>query len=138
MPVTSDLLRLVPLFAGMSERSFEAIAGVASEVAFGVGDEIVHQGDPGAAFFIIVGGRARVDRDGRSIRELGPGDFLGEIALVDGSPRTATVTALEPIAALTVQRADFLHLYESLPVFRLEILNALTQRIRATGSAPLG
>jgi CRP/FNR family cyclic AMP-dependent transcriptional regulator len=138
MPVTADLLRLVPLFAGMSDRSFEAIAGVASGVRFSAGDEMLRQGDPGTAFYIIVGGRARVDRDGATLRELGPGDFLGEIALVDGSPRTATVTALDPIDALTVKRADFLDLLERLPVFRLEILNALTQRIRATGGAPLG
>jgi CRP-like cAMP-binding protein len=138
MPVTADLLRLVPLFAGMTDRSFEAIASVASQVGFAVGDDLVRQGEPGTAFFIIVTGRARVDRDGSLLRELGPGDFLGEIALVDGSPRTATVAALEPIEAVTVQRADFLDLFERLPVFRLEVLNALTQRIRATGAAPLG
>ena len=138
MPVTADLLRLVPLFAGMTDRSFEAIASVASEVGFAAGDDLVRQGEPGTAFFIIVSGRARVNRDGITLRELGPGDFLGEIALVDGSPRTATVAALEPVGAVTVQRADFLDLLERLPVFRLEVLNALTQRIRATGAAPLG
>ena len=138
MPVTTDLLRLVPLFAGMTDRSFEAIAGVAIEVGFAEGDHLVRQGEPGTAFFIIVGGQARVDRDGLTIRELGPGDFLGEIALIDGSPPTATVTALEPVAAVTINRSDFLDLVERLSVFRLEMLNALTQRIRATGGAPLG
>ena len=138
MPVTADLLRLVPLFAGMSDRSFEAIAGVSSPIAFGAGEPIVRQGEPGDAFFIIVSGRARVDRNETTLRELGPGDFLGEIALVDGGTRTATVTALEPIEAVTVTREAFQDLFERLPVFRLEVLNALTQRIRATGSAPLG
>ncbi len=138
MPVTADLLRLVPLFAGMSDRSFEAIGAAATDVTFAAGEPIVRQGDPGTAFYVIVGGRARVDRDGTTLRDLGPGDFLGEIALVDGSARTATVTALEPIEALTVKRDDFLDLLERLPVFRLEVLSALTQRIRATGGAPLG
>ena len=138
MPVTADLLRLVPLFAGMSDRSFEAIAGVASPIAFSTGEAIVRQGEPGDAFFIIVTGRARVDRNETTLRELGPGDFLGEIALVDGGTRTATVTALEPIQAVTVKREAFQDLFERLPVFRLEVLNALTLRIRATGSAPLG
>ena len=137
MPVTADLLRLVPLFAGMTDRSFEAIAALASETSFATGEEVVRQG-AGTAFYIIVSGRARVTRDATVLRELGPGDFLGEIALVDGSPRTATVTALDPVAALTVKRDEFLGLLERLPVFRLEILNALTQRIRATGNAPLG
>ena len=138
MPITADLLRLVPLFTGMTDRSFDAIAGLATETGFGTGDDLVRQGEAGTVFLIIVSGRARVDRDGATLRELGPGDFLGEIALIDGSPRTATVTALEPIDALTIQRADFLDLLERLPVFRLEMLNALTQRIRATGGAPLG
>ena len=138
MPVTADLLRLVPFFAGMTDRSFEAIAAVASDVGFAAGDDLVRQGDAGEAFYIIVSGTARAVRDGVTLRDLGPGDFLGEIALVDGSPRTATVTALEPIEALTVTRDAFLALLERLPVFRLEILNALTQRIRSTGGAPLG
>lgn len=138
MPVTTDLLRLVPLFAGMSDRSFESIATVASEVDFAAGDALVRQGEPGSAFYIIVKGRATVDRGGTTLRDLGPGDFLGEIALVDGSARTATVTALEPVEAVTVTRDDFLDLFDRLPVFRLEVLNALTQRVRATGGAPLG
>ena len=138
MPVISDLLRLVPLFRGMTDRSFDAIAGLASEADYATGDDLVRQGAPGEEFIIIVSGRARVDRDGRTLRELGPGDFLGEIALVDGSARTATVTALAPIHALVIQREAFLDLIERIPVFRLEILNALTERIRATVTDPLG
>jgi CRP/FNR family transcriptional regulator, cyclic AMP receptor protein len=138
MPVTPDLLRLVPLFNGMTDRSFQAIADLSSEADYATGDALVRQGEPGESFIILVTGRARVDRDGKTLRELGPGDFLGEISLVDGSPRTATVTALDPIHALTVHRQGFLDLIERLPVFRLEILNALTERIRATVGDPLG
>ena len=97
----------------------------------------VRQGTPGVEFVIVVSGRARVDRDGKTLRELGPGDFLGEISVIDGSPRTATVTALDPINALTVPRAGFLELIERIPVFRLEVLSALTERIRATAADPL-
>ena len=138
MPVTPDLLRLVPLFNGMTDRSFEAIANLASEADYAVGDRLVRQGDPGEAFIIIVSGSARVDRDGRTLRELGPGDFLGEISLIDGSPRTATVTALDPIHAFTLHRQGFLDLIDRLPFFRREVLNALTERIRATVGDPLG
>ena len=137
MPVTADLLRLVPLFSGMTDRSFDAIASLASETDYAVGDELVRQGTPGEEFVIVVSGRARVDRDGETLRELGPGDFLGEISLVDGSPRTATVTALDPIHALTVPREGFLELIGRIPVFRLEVLSALTERIRATAADPL-
>ena len=138
MPVTPDLLRLVPLFNGLTERSFEAIGNLARERDFAAGDPLVRQGSPGESFIIIVTGRATVERDGRTLRELGPGDFLGEIALVDGSPRTATVTAIDPIQALEIDRQGFLDLIDRIPVFRLEVLNALTQRIRATVSDPLG
>ena len=137
MPVTPDLLRLVPLFNGMTDRSFEAIAGLAREADYAGGEDLVRQGAPGDTFLIIVSGRARVHRDGKTLRELGPGDFLGEIALVDGSPRTATVTAIDPIAALVVERHGFLDLIERIPVLRHEVLNALTQRIRATVGDPL-
>lgn len=138
MPVTVDLLRLVPLFNGMTDRSFEAMAALASEADYAAADDLVRQGEPGDAFIIIVSGQARVVRDGRTLRELGPGDFLGEISLIDGSPRTATVTALDPIHALVIGRLGFLDLIERLPVFRLEILNALTERIRATAADSLG
>ncbi len=138
MPVTAEMLRTVPLFSGMTDRSFEAIAALASGVTFDAGQELVRQGDPGEDFFIITSGRARVERDGGLLRDLGPGDFLGEISLVDGSPRTATVVALEPIRALTIQRAGFLDLIERIPVLRLEVLNALTERIRATAVEPIG
>ena len=137
MPVTADLLRLVPLFNGLTERSFEAIAKLASEADYAVGDELVRQGALGDSFIIIVSGRARVDRDGTTLRELGPGDFLGEIALVDGSPRTATVTALDSIHAFVINRQGFLELIDRIPAFRLDVLNCLTQRIRATVSDPL-
>jgi CRP/FNR family cyclic AMP-dependent transcriptional regulator len=138
MPVSTDLLRLVPLFRGMTDRSFEAIANLASEADYAAGEELVRQGTPGREFIIIVTGRAQVERDGKQIRELGPGDFLGEISLVDGSPRTATVTALDPIHAVTVQRDGFLDLIDRVPVFRLDVMNALTERIRATVADPLG
>jgi len=137
MPITADLLRLVPLFNGLTDRSFEAIANLASETDYGTDDDLVRQGEPGDRFIILVSGRARVQRDGRTLRELGPGDFLGEISLVDGGPRTATVRALEPIHAFVIERAGFLELIERIPVFRLEVMSALTERIRATVLDPL-
>lgn len=139
MPVSADLLRLVPLFSGLTGRSFGAIANLASETDFAAGSELVRQGDRGDRFIIIiVSGRARVEHDGTPLRELGPGAFLGEISLIDGSPRTATVTALDPIHELTIDRQGFLDLIDRIPVFRLEVLNALTQRVRATVTDPLG
>jgi CRP/FNR family cyclic AMP-dependent transcriptional regulator len=121
----------------MTDRSFEMIAGLASEIDFATGDELVRQGEPGHRFIIIVNGRARVERDGKLLRELGPGDFLGEVSLVDGSARTATVTAQGPIHGFAIDRQGFLDLIDRIPVLRLEVMSALTERIRATVIDPL-
>ena len=71
------------------------------------------------------------------VRDLGPGDFLGEIALVDGGPRTATVTADGPVQALVIRRADFLEMIEWDSAVRLGVLTALTERIRKTAPGEL-
>jgi CRP/FNR family cyclic AMP-dependent transcriptional regulator len=130
MPVTADLLRRVPLFTGMTDAAIESVGGLAHEVEFGEGDELVRQGDEGDTFLVIIDGRARVIQDGDTLRDLGPGDYLGEIALIDGGPRTATVTAIEPIRALIVERSDFRRLIDDFSAVRFHVLTALTQRIR--------
>ncbi len=97
MPVSTDLLRLVPLFRGMTDRSFEVIANLASETTFGAGDVLVRQGEAGHEFLIIVSGRAKVERDGQPVRDLGPGDFLGR------SP--SSMPAREPRRSLPSSRS---------------------------------
>ena len=71
-----------------------------------------------------------MSQDGRPLRALGAGDFLGEISLVDGRPRTATVTATSSIEALVIDRAGFEHLMNDFPAVRLELVSALTTRLR--------
>ena len=136
MTVSSpDALRTVPLFQGMTEGSIDSIGGLARPAEFESGDVLVREGDPGDSFIILVSGRAVVDQGGRRIREMGAGEFLGEISLIDHGPRTATVTALEPIEALAVGADDFGRLMEDYPAVRLAILTALTQRIRRQAAA---
>jgi CRP-like cAMP-binding protein len=81
--------------------------------------------------FIIAGGRVAVERDGRSIAEGGPGEVLGEIALLSEAPRTATVTTIEPCRLFVVTHREFHALMGELPSFRLQVLDALARRIRA-------
>jgi CRP-like cAMP-binding protein len=119
----------------MTDRSIEAIAGLAEESDFPSGSVLVREGDPGETFMVIVDGRASVDRGGERIREMSAGEFLGEISLIDHGPRTATVTAVEPIRALVVRCDGFDRLMNEFPVVRNDILSALTQRIRAQGPA---
>jgi CRP/FNR family transcriptional regulator, cyclic AMP receptor protein len=136
MTVTDRALRAVPLFSGMTDRALDAIADLATETTFDAAAELVREGEPGDSFLILRSGVAEVLKDGGTIRELGPGDFLGEISLIDGGPRTATVRATEPITALVIGREDFTTLLERHPSIRLELLMALTARIRHSERSP--
>lgn len=130
--MTVDLadLRRVPLFAGMTDRAAEAVAGLASEVSFADGDAVIREGEPGESFYLLLSGAVRVTRDGAPVRALAPGDFLGEISLVDGRPRTATATAVGAVRALEIRRPAFLELMDRFSAVRLGVLMALTDRVR--------
>ncbi len=130
MSAVIDHMRKVPLFQGMSDAALETVADRAAETTFQDGETVTREGDPGDTFYIVVDGRLNVTQGGELIRELGPGDFLGEISLVDGRPRTATVTAVGPVETLVIRRADFLEMVEWDSAVRLGILMALTERIR--------
>jgi CRP/FNR family cyclic AMP-dependent transcriptional regulator len=135
MATTVEVLRSIPLFQGMTDTAVEAIAGLTEEASYPSGSELTREGDPGESFIVIVAGRAAVQIGTRTVRELGAGDYLGEISLIDGRPRTATVTALEPITALIVPRTGFERLINDYPSVRLDVLNALTGRLREIAPA---
>lgn len=127
----ADHLKSVPLFQGMTEGALEAVAGLASEVRFAHGQTVTREGDPGDSFFVVVDGVLTVSRRGKPIRDLGPGDFLGEISLIDGRPRSATAIAIGPVEALVIERPAFLELMDRFGAVRLAILMALSDRIRS-------
>ena len=124
-------LKRVPLFQGLTDRSLEAIAGLAHEIDFEDGEPLTTEGDEGDAFFLLLEGGAEVTRGGAPVGPLGPGDFIGEISLIDGRPRTATATAVGHVRALEVGRTEFLALMERHPAVRHGILVSLTDRIRS-------
>lgn len=130
-------LKRVPLFAGMTDRALEAVAGLATELDIPAGDVLIAEGADGDAFYLVIEGAVDVTRGGTPVRRLGAGDFIGEIALVDGRARTATATAVGSVRTLVVRRDAFLELMDRHPAVRLGILMALTDRIRADGAAPL-
>ncbi len=132
MSAVIDHLRAVPLFRGMPTYALETVADRASETTFEDGEHLTREGEPGETFYIVTKGRLQVSQNGAPLRDLGPGDFLGEISLVDGGPRTATVTAVGPVQALVIRRVDFLEMVEWDSAVRLGILTALTERIRKT------
>ncbi len=133
MPATSvNLLRSVPLFSGMTDTAVEAIRELVEPQDYEAGETLTRQGEPGDQFLVLSRGRARVEQDGQFIRDLGPGDFLGEISLLDDRPRTATVVALEPIHALTIHRERFRELLDRHPAIRYSVISALTERVRTS------
>ena len=124
-------LRRVPLFSAMTDAAITAIAELVGEAGFAPGAHLTEEGAPGDAFYVLSSGAALVSRGGATVRSLGPGDFVGEISLIDGKPRTATVTASVPVRALVLRRDAFLSLLDRYPSVRLGVLMALTERIRA-------
>lgn len=130
MTVVADALRTVPLFSGMTDRSIDAVLELVRDVSFAPGEPLTEQGAPGDTFLVLLDGTAGVTQGGRHVRDLGPGDFLGEISLIDGGPRTATVVATSPIRALAIDHEAFTTLLERHPSVRLEILMAVTARLR--------
>ena len=103
----ADLLEQVPLFEGLSRRHLKQIAEHADEISFRPKEVIVEEGQPGGSFFVVVEGEVKVLRAGRKVATMGPGEFFGEISLLDGGPRTASVVADTPVVAIRVFKRSF-------------------------------
>jgi CRP-like cAMP-binding protein len=123
------LLRKVPLFAQCSKRELQEIASVADEVTLPEGTSLTKEGASGREFVVIVDGAAEVRRRGRKVNVLGSGDFLGEIALITKSPRTATVLTTEPTRALVITASAFRSLLRRTPSIQLKVVEALADRL---------
>src|SRR5215471_2001478 len=127
----TDLLRHVPLFALCSKRQLGEISRLADEIDVPEGKVLAREGDRGREFFVLVEGRAVVRRGGKQVNALSDGDFFGEIALVSGRPRTATVTATSPVRALVVTEQAFGSLLRKSPEIQTKVLQALAERVPA-------
>jgi CRP-like cAMP-binding protein len=134
------VLSHVPLFAHLPARDLRRVAGLAEETWFNAGRIVVEEGQPGSSFYVILDGEARVTKGaaGRRIAQLGPGDHFGEMALLDGQPRSATVTAETSLDAVRIRRAAFRTLLKREPDVGLQIMAALAARVRACEKQLLG
>ena len=130
-----EFLRRVRLFQDLDDHTLTEIGNAAVEQRWEPGQEIVRQGDTGVGMFIVRSGKVEIvqDHDGRSekVRDLGPGDVFGEMALLDEFPRSATVRAAEPTTCLGITRWHFRGILESHPQIALKLLPVLTKRLRA-------
>jgi CRP-like cAMP-binding protein len=126
----AELLSAARLFDGVDAAGMARLAEVVVEVDFAPDHVIARQGDIGSGLFVITSGGARVVRDGSQIAALGPGDFFGELSVLDGRPRTAQVVAIGPTTCLALSTWDFEAVVRDEPSVALAILRGLAGRLR--------
>ena len=126
-----DVLKDMPLFAEVPKRHVRKIASLTKETRFAKGSTIVREGERGDAFFVVLEGTAAVIRPGGlPAIELGPGDYFGEIALIDGAERTATVRAQTEVYCLLLPGRPFMKMVRSEPEIAVALLRQLAGRLR--------
>lgn len=137
LTANTDILRAIPLFAGLSAADLKLIADLTVKHTYKRGTVIFFENDPGDALHVVTAGMVKIYRladDGRekTLTYVGEGEFFGEMALLDDGPRSAVAEALEATHTLALYRADFVRLLHSQPQISLEIIKVLSQRLRQT------
>ena len=130
MAKNTDLLKKVPLFSDCSAKELAQIAAASKNVKHKAGTVIAREGEPGIGLFVIVSGQAEVTIGGVKRATLGPADFFGEVALLDGGPRTATVTASDDMELIGITGWVFRGLMHEHPSIALKTLQAVAGRLR--------
>jgi len=120
----------VPIFAGCSKRDLQTSAKGSKPIQHPPGSAVAAEGEPGAGLFIIDSGDARVTIGGKTINTLGAGDFFGEMALLDGGPRTATVTAKSDLSLFVLTEWVYRGLLTEHPSIAIRTLEAVASRLR--------
>ena len=125
-----ELLRNVPLFSDLSAKELMSLSRLMDEVDLKPGTVIIREGNTGGEFFIVLEGTIEVKRKGRRLARLGPGDYLGEIALIDHGPRTATAMVETDARLLVLASREFHSMLASDPRIENKILRTLAARVR--------
>jgi len=126
----AELLAGCELFRGIDQSGLAALADLATAVDFPAGHVIARQGEIGTGFFVVIDGTVRVVRDGEVVARLGPGEFFGELSVLDRMPRSATVAAETPTSCLALASWDFEKVLLDEPALTLSILRGVAARLR--------
>jgi len=126
------LLQKTPIFAKTSPSSLKAMLKSAVEKTVAAGDKLVRKGETGAGFYLILDGQTEVIADGKTLAKFGPGAFFGELAVIDGAPRTADVVAKTETTCLVVTQWAMRSIISAHPEIALSMLEELARRLRAT------
>jgi CRP/FNR family transcriptional regulator, cyclic AMP receptor protein len=129
-------LKRAPLFDGLSRKELTQLARVSEDLEVEKGRMLCKEGETGQEFFVIVDGKVKITRKGRRITTRGGGDFVGEIALLEDVPRTATVTAETPLRLFVLTRRDFRHLLDENPGVERKVLRVLARRLAELSKDP--
>jgi CRP/FNR family transcriptional regulator, cyclic AMP receptor protein len=129
-------LKGAPLFDSLSRKDLTQLARVSEELEVEPGKVLCNEGEIGQEFFVIVDGKVKVTRKGRRVATRSSGQFVGEIALLEDVPRTATVTAETPVRLFVLTRKDFRHLLDTNPSVERKVLRALARRLAEISSDP--
>jgi CRP/FNR family transcriptional regulator, cyclic AMP receptor protein len=130
-----ERLQRVPIFEECSKRQLNAVAKITAVGEAEAGEVLTRVGEPGNEFFLILDGTARVEISPRKQRRLGPDDFFGEMSLLDGQPRSATVVAETPLRYLVITRKNFSRLLNEVPGLTPALLVTLSRRVRQAEEA---
>jgi CRP/FNR family cyclic AMP-dependent transcriptional regulator len=122
-------LKRAPLFEGLSKKELTELARVTEDLEIGAGEVLCKEGETGQEFFVIVEGETDVTSNGKRVAARGGGDFVGEIALLEDTTRTATVTAKTPLRVFVLTRQDFRHLVHENPSVEQKVMRALARRV---------
>ena len=126
-----ELLKGTPLLAGLKRGDLEEVGRLADEVDLPAGKVLMREGETGREFFVIVDGTVRIERNGTTIRTMGPGDFLGDIALIVERPRTATAVVETDARLFVLGHREFHSLMDRFPSIKMSVLESVALRLRA-------
>jgi CRP-like cAMP-binding protein len=130
-----DRLSRVPLFSRISKRDLEFVSSRVDEVSLKPGQTLIREGQPTEAFYILETGYVQVTRGGKPAARLGPGDFFGEMGMLDGGPATATVVTDGPVEALVLSHVQFRDAIKGNDSLALQVIAAMARRLRANESS---
>ncbi len=126
-----EMLGEIPLFRGCSKDELKHVDRAATQADYDAGQVLCTEGAVGRELIMIIEGEAEVDRGGKTVAKVGPGDFIGEMSLLDGGPRSATVTTTSPVRALVLPTREFWQVLDEVPALAHRLLRTLAERLRA-------
>jgi CRP-like cAMP-binding protein len=124
-----ERLASIPLLAVLDKRARQQVMRTAREAHYAAGQTVVREGDPATVLYLIVDGHAAVEKDGRKVGSMGPGEFFGELALIEEHGRTATVVAEDELDCLLISAWEFRASLEEHPQMAIPMLNAIITRL---------